>query len=228
MNTKTYLKLKNNWILICSIALLTILGGCAKTSDPIVVEGTAKLRIANGLPGSAPQDFYLNTNKIATNLAFGESLAYQTVTSGTVNLFYTATGTQNVNASLGAYLQTDQSYTVFYARSSAGQNGILGLQDDTNAPQAGRASVRFINLNASSTATINISVLNGSQLISGLAENAPSVSYAIDPAIALTATFTGTTTLLTVPAGTFVAGKSYIVWFTGTTAADFATHIITT
>jgi len=228
MNTQTSFKFKNNWLLILSFAMLSILAGCAKSNDPIVVEGSAKLRIVNGVPGSAPQDFYLDVTKIGTNVAFGESLAYQTVKSGAVNLFYTATGTQNVNASLGAFLTPDQSYTVFYAKSSAGQTGILGFQDDTSAPQTGRAAVRFINLNASSTATISINVVGGNQLISGLAENTPSLSYAVDPAIALTATFTGTTTLITIPAATFVAGKSYIVWFTGTTAADFVPHIIAT
>ncbi|RZM26986.1 MAG: DUF4397 domain-containing protein [Pedobacter sp.] len=228
MSTKMYFKPKNNWLLILSVVFLGILSGCSKKDEVIAVEGTAKVRLANAVPGSVPQDFYLNTTKIISNIAFGQSVGYQTITSGTVNMFFTTTGTQDVNASLGAYVQPNSNYTVFYARSSAGQNGILGVADDIIPPAAGRASVRFINLNASSSATISISAPTGNPIVTSLAENAISSVYSIDPALLLTATISGTTIVQPIAVGTFVAGKSYIVWFTGTTAADFAAHIMTT
>lgn len=215
------------------LSLLTILmltfTSCKKdnsVSEPVVY-GDASLKVVNTVQGSLAQDFFQNDTKISTTpVAYGEATGYLTIKAGNSTISYKNTGSTTVNATAGLGLNTNDSFTVFYVSNANGSGGIIGFLDDTVAPVTGKAKVRFVNIGAALTNTINVNITGGAALATGLQYTRSSVYSTIDVNTGLTATVLGSTTPISIPGVTFQTGKIYTVWFDAASSTSLNYHVI--
>jgi hypothetical protein len=212
--------------LVCLVAVL--ISSCKKSDPEPIVYGDAKVRVVNAVSASQAQDFYQGDNKISTTaLAFGaSSTSYYTVGGGPSTLTFKNTGTSTATASSSVGLEGGASYTIFYYTNSAGNAAITGAMDDTAAPAAGKAKVRFVNLGFTLSNSLNIAYTATSALIIGNLGTAFSNYYSLDPALDLSVTVAGAPVSLVVPGTNFVAGKIYTVWFDAVTTTTVNYHVV--
>ncbi|MES2418654.1 MAG: DUF4397 domain-containing protein [Bacteroidota bacterium] len=210
------------------ILMISVLfAACKKNNDEVVVNGEAKIKAVNTVQGSDSQDFYQNDTKLNTNaVAYAQSTEYLTVKGGVSSLFFKATGTQNVSASVNAGLANDASYTVFYYSDASGSGQIKGYEDDNTAPTSSKAKVRFINLGSALNNTINVNVAGGSTILTGLSYGNISAYSNIDANVDLSLTVLGSVTTTVIPGSSFQAGKIYTVWFDAANATTAQYHVV--
>ena len=222
---KTIFYSKNIRKLALPIAALIVLAlglsSCGK--DGSVDNQNSFLLVTNAAETSGPQDFYADSTKLTSSLAYGSSSAFLPTPSGSHLGRFKNSGTTNVNTSFNMVLQGEQSYNVFYI--DGGSYAIF--PNDRSAPQSGKARVRFINLSTALTTNIDLVASGGAVLASNLAFKSASAFTDIDPSTSFTVNATGTSTsILSIPAS-FQAGHSYTVYISGATALTIAPHIIT-
>jgi hypothetical protein len=210
--------------------IATILISSCKKDDPEpFVYTTANIRIVNAVVGSSPQDFYQADTKVSTTaINYGEySTSYLTVKAGPSTVSYrTTTGSTTASSAIG--VDNDLSYTAFLFSNSTGSAQITGFQDDTSAPPAGKARVRFLNIGAAlnNTLSVVVSTTGGATLTSGLAYGYVSAYSNIDPNVDLAVTVLGAPTTGVIPGNNFVAGKVYTVWFDAGTQTSAIYHVV--
>lgn len=223
---KTYLNYKSTKtlsILLTAFVLLSIgLTACNKNSNDEVT-GTAYVRAVNSSQISAPQDFYLDDNKLNTSaIAYTQATSYSTVNAGAHNAQFRTSGTTTVNVSGGIYLNPGTYNTLYFADDNTG----VAVQDDNNPPSSGKARVRFINLSSALNANVDFGLSTGTKLVTGLAYKTASAYNDVDAATSFSLFVAGSTTaMLTLPT-TIQAGKIYTVVITGTTTATINYTVI--
>ena len=225
---KTYFNLKSpktlSTIVVAFVLLSIGLAACNKKSDPEPT-GPAYIRAVNSAQVLAPQDFYVDDNKLNTSaLAYTQSTSYVDVNSGAHNVQFRTSGTTTANVSGAIYLSPGSYSTLFYADDNTG----VATEDDNTAPQSGKARVRFINL---STALINSNVdfglSTGNKIVTNLAYKIASAYNEVDAATSFSLYAAGSSTAtLTLPT-TIQAGKIYTIVISGTTTAtlNYTVHV---
>ncbi len=213
-------------LVMIAFAVVTLFQSCKKDEDEVIVYGNAKFRLVNAVQGSAPQDFYQADNKISTTaVAYGETSDFLSLKAGVSVVSFKSTGTQNVNATGSIGLNTDVNYTVFYAKNSTGNGEITGYPESSATPPIGKVGVRFVNLGIGLPSSLIVGYATGEPITQGLTFGSITGYAVLDPTVELK--YSITTSLGSIPAGTFQAGKLYTVWFdaTSTTTAQF--HVVT-
>ena len=217
-------------MIACSSILL--LASCSKKNEPQPEPvGAAKVRFVNTVRGSLAQDFYVNGVKKSTlPAAYGEASAYLEITSGSNAFKFYDAGTTTVKAESQAYsVPIGFNVTTFYYQGSNGLFGAFAIGDDMSAPAAGKAKVRFYNLNSFLTPTtgITISVVGQTTpLIPSLVYGDLNATYyAVDPGAKFTLTAAGVTNAPQLDGG-IIAGKNYTIWIDGGSSAELTGHVI--
>jgi hypothetical protein len=223
MKTIFYSKNIRKLALSITAFIVLALGLSSCTKDGSVDNQNSFLLVTNAAETSGPQDFYSDSTKLTSSLAYGSSSAFLPTPSGSHLGRFKNSGTTNVNTSFNMVLQGEQSYNVFYI--DGGSFAIF--PNDRSAPQSGKARIRFINLSTALTTNIDLVASGGAVLASGLAFKSASAFTDIDPSTSFTVNATGSSSsILNIPA-TFQAGHGYTVYISGATALTVAPHIIT-
>ncbi|MEQ7799805.1 DUF4397 domain-containing protein [Pedobacter sp. ASV1-7] len=217
------------FMVVC-LSIIVLVASCGKKYDPVPEPvGDAKVRYVNTVLNSDPQDFYVNGAKKGIEaVAYGEVSDYLTITSGSNAFSFYNTGTTTVNTTTQAYnFPIGISGTVFYVQSQSGPKGAFAIGDDMSAPAAGKAKVRFINVNSfAGSNPISVSVVGETGVL------IPSLMYidlerlayfSVEPAAKFKITMNSTT--IEFDPG-IVAGKNYTIWIDGSSATTLTAHAI--
>ena len=211
---------------VAFLSLITLFAACKK-NDPVEIPvGEIKIRAVNTVLSSSPQDFYVNgAKKSMEPIAYAESTTYITATSGNNTVNFTNEGSTTVNATGVENIPIDYHVTAFYYKAPDGSNRAAIIPDDMTAPAAGKAKVRFINLNSFLNNSIAIGIEGGASLIPSHAYGALSAYTSVDPGTKFTFLGIGMTTALSFDAN-LTAGKIYTIWIDGTSATSLSAHAI--
>jgi len=215
--------LKNLSLLFSAFMLLSVtLASCSKDKNSAAL--TAHVQVANSAQGSAPQDFYLNNAKVtASAVAYGQSSAFITSSTGDRAGAFKNTGSAATNASVNLSLEAGKYYTVFYIDD----NSSTTVEDDRTAPQTGKARIRFINLSSALSSNLDFAVSGGAKLVSAIAYKGASAYYDVDPATTFKINVSGSSsTLVTIPT-TITAGHIYTIFVSGNSNATITYHQVT-
>jgi hypothetical protein len=90
----------------------------------------------------------------------------------------------------------------------------------------GKARVRFLNLYASTTSSLNISYASGTLINKGLPFALMSGYHVVDAGLALNVSVFGSTELTLIPGSSIQADKNYTIWFDYETPTTVKFHII--
>jgi hypothetical protein len=220
MKTIFYLKNIRKLVLLVAPFIVLALGLSSCAKDGSVDNQNSFLLVTNAAETSGPQDFFSDSTKLTSSLAYGSSSAFLPTASGSHLGRFKNSGTTNVNTSFNMVLQGEQSYNVFYV--NGGSYAIF--PNDRSAPQSGKARIRFINLSATN---IDLVASGGAVLASDLTFKSASAFTDIDPSTSFTVNAAGSSSsILNIPA-TFQAGHGYTVYISGATALTITPHIIT-
>lgn len=206
------------------LGLMILLSSCFKEPKPEPT-GPASVRILNAVSTSPPQDVYYNGNKMnIAPLAYGQVSAYQSITSGPIYIGFTDNGSTVSNYEGSAAIKIGQHFTVIYFSRGGEAKNVGFLVDDMTAPPAGKARVRFLNLNPLFVQKFSVKLQGGAVLTASL-EFANSNAYAdVDPGAKFDLLATGLVGETVVDAN-IQAGKIYTIWFDGTTT-QLTSHVI--
>lgn len=212
-------------MVIIGIAIVALFQSCKK-EEVVVVYGNAKFRLVNAVQGSTAQDFYQADAKISTTaVAYTETSDFLTLKAGTSVVSFKSAGTQEVSATGSIGLNTDVNYTVFYAKNSTGNGEITGYPESNATPPAGKVGVRFVNFGLGLPSAVIVGYATGDPITKSLTFGSITAYAVLDPTVELK--YALTTSVGSIPANTFQAGKLYTVWFdaSSTTTAQF--HVVT-
>jgi hypothetical protein len=186
--------------------------------------------VVNTVSGSQPQDFYQESTKVSTTaLAYGESSAtYYTVVGGPSIFGFKDAGTTTATAASSYGLEPNAFYTLFYYKNLAGTGLVAAAPDDSTAPAAGKAKIRFANFGFTLNNNLNIKYnVSGAVVLNGLG-TAFSDYILVDAngATDLGVTVVGSPITLVIPGTSFLSGKIYVVWFDAVTPTTVNYHVI--
>jgi hypothetical protein len=190
---------KNNFSIfnLLGIAALSATLMISSCKDDDHVNQQASLKAINGVPGSAQYLVKLNGTELSdTALAFRKSLAYRPVIAGPAELVVTDQSTGNVVSSSMINLAPNTTNSVYVAQDAAAASkvSVFTIKDDFSAPAAGKARVRFVNVN-SVTGPLDLTI-NGqpAPLFTGITFKGSTAFVDIDPGtVSFTITETGKT-----------------------------------
>ena len=225
--------MKKSFFLCLTLGVM-LLSSCFKEPKPEPV-GDAYINAVNAVRGSSPQEFYLNgSKKNSVPIPYGTSSGYITVTSGNSQFAFGNVSSETANAATQVVgVPIGVNATVFYYTESKSQSTQEELHmatiinyDMKPSAVAGKAKVRFINLNYLLLNTI--SVLSGTTKIVEKIPFKSSSSYIdLDPGTK----FKFVADIVDSPASVELdpnlqANKNYTVWVDGVTATELTGHVI--
>ncbi len=219
-----------NKVLLCLLAVVTILGSCKKDDNDVILEGEAKVMLVNASESSAPQDFYLDgTKRNPDPVVYNEATAYITTDAGYERKAeFKDAGSASANFTGYIDLLPEKSYTIFYTTLADGTGSSSAAFEDITATSTTKAKVRFVNL-AGGFASANILVSGGSVLASNIDFGKATTNYVeLDPGtIALQTAISGTAQPLNIGTFTVAAGKIYTIYTSGSLTSTVSAHMIT-
>jgi len=106
--------------------------------------GKTRFRMMNAVPDESSLDMLVDSAKVASNIAYGTSTDYQSVTSGSRQVQLDPSGTAN------SLLQQSISFssgsdTTIVASNFSSSIAALVLTDDNSAPSSGDLKLRLVN-----------------------------------------------------------------------------------
>jgi len=209
------IKSRNFTYVLIALAGLTTIASCSKHDDyDFTATVTANVRLVNTSTDAGPSKLYLNDVLRTQNaVTYGTASGYsQTYIANNTIAVQSASG--SVLASTTANLDADGNYTYFLAGTS-GNYAILTANDNTTAPSAGKAKVRFVQA-ASGLASANLLGNGVSVFASQNFKAVTDYSEVTAGTFVFTVTSPGSATVLASSAPTTLqAGKSYIVYTSG-------------
>src|ERR1700760_4260097 len=134
MKTIFYLKSIQKLSLLTVTFLVVVVGLNSCTKDGSVDSKNSFLLVTNAAEASVPQDFYSDSTRLATSLAYGSNSTFLPTPSGSHLGRYKNAGTTVVNTSFNMVLEGAQSYNVFYIDGSS----YAIFPNDRSAPQSGK------------------------------------------------------------------------------------------
>lgn len=221
---------------IASSGIMILLASCSKKNEPQPEPvGEAKVKYVNAVDGSLAQDFQVNgVKKNTAPVAYGNASEYFVITSGSNVFKFFDAGTATLKAESQPYsIPIAINASVFYLQAPGGQFGVVAIGDNMVAPAAGKAKVRFININKFAAVSSSISVTivgETTPLIPTLTHlldpnSLGSDYFSVDPGVKFKFAATGVTDAPELNAG-IVAGKNYTIWIDGSSASNLTGHVI--
>ncbi|MGZ3758076.1 MAG: DUF4397 domain-containing protein [Mucilaginibacter sp.] len=202
-------------------AVVLALSSCSKNGDNVSV--AAYIKAVNSAQASAPQDFYVDNNKVnSSGMAYTQTTGYVSVGSGTHQAQFKTTSTTTVNTAFSLNTSPGAYYTVFYTDD----NSATTCQDDRTTPQSGNARVRFINVSSALTGNVDFATSTGTTVVSKLTYKTASAYNEVAAASTFKLYASGSSTvLLSIPV-VLQAGKIYTVFISGSTSATITYTLI--
>lgn len=218
----TFTFIKTTKILLPLCALLMAITACNKKNDTQIT-GTAHVEVTNAAQNSSPMDLYINGVKQNTlPLPYCQTTEYFPLTAGIqVPGLLKVNSTGATVTSFNLQLAKDGYYSLF----QFGSFTVIYTDDLTIA--AGKARVRFINLNLGLTDNLDYGVKGApTPLATNFAPAYDSPYYSITPGATISVYTTGThTSLLDIPTTT-EAGHVYTIFLSGTLKADLKATVL--
>ncbi|MFD2872713.1 DUF4397 domain-containing protein [Mucilaginibacter ximonensis] len=209
-------------LLILCLGGTVLLSACVKKKNEAT--GTTHVRFVNAISNSYTQDVYVDGALVyGGKLSEGAVSPYIDYTAGVSNIGIANTGTTYANISYSYGTTIGEYSTVFFFQDF---NHVLvsgGIRDYMDAPPAGKARVRFVNLDNYSQTSFTMSVVGGANLFQSLVFATASPYYDVDPGAKFTATATGVVNPVTIDIAP-VAGKIYTIWISATSTTDLQAH----
>ena len=212
---------------IAAGAVMLSLAGCLKNDAENIPAGRARVMVVHASPGAGGVDVTANGSLVKSNLVYPGNTGYFETTSGGFNLKVAPTGTTNYVIDGNANLDINRSYSVFAVDTGTAIKGAIVL-DDTTAPAAGKAHIRFLHFSRTAPA---VDVFNGTTVLfsnrsfNDQATNSTFQSYTVVDAgtINLQVRLAGTNTVAVAATPvTLQAGKIYTVFAKGLTGGTGA------
>lgn len=210
-----------------TICLLIIsLSSCLK-NDKTVIPPAALVSAINASPDATPLDFYLDGDR-ANNFGIktATSMDYVRAYTGKRNISFTLNGYPQHIISDTATLKQNLFYSVFISNLIS-KPDILIITDSIAQPQAGKTTVRFVNLSPNAPAA-DLALQGGAVLASNKAYRTYSSFVTLDGGKAYTFEIrqAGTSTVLaTLGPVTLPANTIYTIWLQGISGATDVTKL---
>ncbi|MES2375151.1 MAG: DUF4397 domain-containing protein [Bacteroidota bacterium] len=223
MKTTTSYRTPKTLLSLIALFLLTVcIASCGK-SDNGSVGLSAYVTAVNSAEASAPQDAYVDNNKLNSSaMAYTQATAYVAVKTGDHQVQFKTAGTTTVNNTSSLSTEGNNYYTVFYTEDKS----TVTTHDEHTAPSSGKARVRFINLSSAVASNVDFGLAAGSKIVSGLAYKVASAYYDVDAATTFSLYAAGSSTvMLSIPA-TIQAGHIYTIYVSGATQATVTYHVL--
>ena len=208
-------------LIILLSAVVLALSSCSKNGDNVSI--AAYVRAVNSAQASAPQDFYVDNNKVnSSGMAYTQTTAYVSVGSGSHQAQFKTTSTTTVNTAFSLNTSPGAYYSVFYTDD----NTATTYPDDRTTPQSGNARVRFINVSSALTGNVDFATSTGTTVVSKLTYKTASAYNEVAAASTFNMYASGSSTvLLNIPV-VLQAGKIYTVFISGSTSATITYTLI--
>jgi hypothetical protein len=165
---------------VCGVLLLFLSLGCGSSSR-------AQIRFMNAAPNtsSSQEDLLINSNKVASAIAYGTASSYTTIGAGTQHVQVEPTGTTTpiVDENL-TFTASSQSTIVLFSSPTI---ATVVFPDNNAAPSAGNMNLRIINGSPALGAADVYVVAPGTNLstvsptVSGLAVQTASSYFTLTP-----------------------------------------------
>jgi hypothetical protein len=214
--------------LIAPVLILTVmLASCnKKETNTEVPLGNVSLQFVNGSYNTGDIEVYFNKVKISTApLPYkAHSDFYTTNNVGTISFFKANLATEISSTSLGVFPGT--SLTCFVNTRANGSSYILGVDNAHEAPETGKAQVKFVHLNSFRTGKITVRTNSDALITDSLNFNGISKYYQVQPATEFKITAVGSPETTNTSNINLAAGKSYIIWFSGASIDEFTYQVI--
>jgi len=209
-------------LLILCVGAGVLFSACVKKKD--TVTGTTHVRFVNAINNSYTQDVYIDGALVyGGKLSAGNQSPYIDYNAGVNNIAIANTGTTTANIIFSYGTTIGQYSTVYFLQDFSGNLIAGGIKDDMTAPSAGKAKVRFINLNNWSQTSFTMDIVGGKNLFQSLVFTTASPYYEVDPGTKFVAT------AIKVPHPDTIdispeAGKIYTVWMSADTVTNLKAH----
>lgn len=209
-------------MLFLGLGLVVLLASCVKKK--VAPTTYAQVRFVNAVSNIPAQDIYID-NVLATTspLEFGSVTNYFTYQSGLNLLTFNSTGTPNPTVSYTYGSSANEHATVFLYPDSLNNVYSGGIKDNMSAPPAGKARVRFVNLDGYLKNDLKITVTGGAVLFTFLDFGNASNYYDVDPGATFTPSSTGVTNAPVMDTQ-IQAGKIYTIWLSATSSTKLIGH----
>ncbi|GAA4084910.1 DUF4397 domain-containing protein [Mucilaginibacter panaciglaebae] len=220
MNTFT-LKTTKKIFPILALTLLAITACNKKNNSQL--SGTAYIQVTNASQADSPMDFYVgSTKKNTLPLPYTQSTNYFSVDAGKQQS--AAFKTSSTGNTLAGF-QITPLPNVYYSIFRFGSNTVSYIDDVSIA--AGKARVRFINLNLDLVDNLDFGITGaGAPLTTGLSPALDSKYYSVAPGSSFSVYIAGTnTSMLDIPTSV-EAGHVYTVYLSGTLKADLKATVL--
>jgi len=225
---KTNFKFSNCYKgLAIALIALTSFSSCSNVDDN-EIKADAYIRIVNASEGSSPQDFYLDSTKLNSSaVAYTESSAYITTTSGDRLGRFKTSGTAQVNSSANLDIDGGKYYTVYYTGGTSSSASFTTTADEHVKSSANKAKVRFVNLSSAMQNKINLAIQGGAEIINDLAYKSASAYQEVDSDTNFQLFASGSSTAALALTGlNLQAGKIYTIYISGSTSLTLTYHIL--
>ncbi|MDB5017437.1 MAG: hypothetical protein JWQ84_2269 [Mucilaginibacter sp.] len=190
---------------------------CLKENKSTYTPPVALVTFIQASPDEPVMDFYLDNNMIpAGSINYGSNIDYFQAYTGKRTVYFYNTGTKTKIFSDTVTFNQNFAYSLFLANKPSSPELVV-LTDSISRPDAGNASIRFINLSPDAPA-VDLVVKGGSILVANKAYKGHSSFLPIpgDKIYTLEVHRAGTATVLaTIPSLKLNSGFVYTVWFHG-------------
>ncbi|MDN5287227.1 MAG: hypothetical protein JWR38_3501 [Mucilaginibacter sp.] len=209
--------------------LAGLLSSCLKNHDNQYIEPqpAALLSVINASPGSQSVDFQLDKNLVNNApIRYGHDLDYIRAKPGKRNAVFSVSGSPQIIKSDTINLEVKKFYSIYLSNIPSKPDIVL-LTDSITRPDAGKATIRFVNLSPD-VAPVDLGIKDGAVIASNKAYK----GYTVFAPISANTTYTleirkaGTTTVLVSLANVSLReGSVYTVWLHGLAAATDQTKL---
>ncbi|MDF2431365.1 MAG: hypothetical protein JWP44_996 [Mucilaginibacter sp.] len=190
---------------------------CLKENKSATVPPVAMVTFVQASPDEPVIDFYLDNNKIpAGPISYGNNIDYFQAYIGKRTAYFYNTGTTTKIFSDTVTFNQNFAYSLFLANKPSSPELVV-LNDSISKPDAGHASIRFINLSPDAP-SVDLVAKAGSVMVANKSYKGHSsfLPIAGDKNYTLEVHRAGTNTVLaTLPGLKLNSGFVYTVWFHG-------------
>jgi hypothetical protein len=201
--------------LLLFVFITVLFASCKKDKNNTAVILPAHISILDVNINTGVQDFYLDDSLINSSpLTFNSVSSYFAVRGGKRHVEFKNEVDLSVSAQFDISLAPGNYYTIFYMDG----NSYTTAMDDRTAPQSGKNKIRFINVDPTSTANIEIGTGSGPALVSNLSDKTVSAFFNVSPGAGINIYKTGVSTPLinVIIPNTTGHTYTYAIYYTGT------------
>ena len=201
---------------LVNTALLNVDTGGA---GAIVNSNVAQFKMIHAAPGTGAVNVFVDGNVALANIPYQGASSYGTVASGTHTVNIEAAATPGATIATAQPPFNGATDTSVVLTGTPGATGAVVLNDNNLPGSAGRARVRFVNV-APGLGAVDVYV-NFAPKALGLATNTASgYTEYVEDTYAVNFDLAGTTNVvLSLPAVSLTAGRTYTIYLVGTPAA---------